>query len=237
MVVRKLILLAALVVGLALASPVWAGTLTFDGTNLPNGQGLLNFAPGVGHTLTIGSGNGGLGALITEMVSSPSICGAGNCAVTGGYSTLVTGAETSGVHGGGSFAYTFGGGGTFSIIGGIAGLGIANGSTLLTLSFLPGMTFSGFGNVGVISGNVNLSSIVLNPLLNAALANHLFIGGSVFLETISLNAACQNGGNCFGPLQIASANLQFIPEPATLSVLGVGLFAFGAGLRRKVAAN
>ena len=236
MIVRRLTLCAVMVVCLTLAGSAWAGSLDFNGTNIA-GQGLLNFTPGIGDKLTIGAGNGGLGALISNMLSSPAICGGGNCAVTGGYATLLTGSETMGSHGGGAFSYTFGAGGTFTIIGGIAPLGIGNGSTLLTFSFLPGSTFSGFGAVGLFSGNVNLSSIMLNPLLNAAIGSHSFTGASDFLESISLNGACQTGGKCFGAVQVADANLQFIPEPATLSVLGGGLFAVGAGLRRKMVAS
>ena len=200
-------------------------------------SGLLNFTPGVGNTLTIGAGNGGLGALISNMLSSPAICGGGNCAVTGGYATLLTGSETSGSRGGGAFSYTFGAGGTFTIIGGIAPLGIANGSTLLTFSFLPGSIFSGFGAVGLFSGNVNLSSIMLNPLLNAAIGTHSFTGASNFLESISLNGACQTGGKCFGALQVADPTCSSSRNQLLSPCWVAGCLQFGAGLRRKMVAS
>src|SRR5271157_4259673 len=221
MVARRLALLAMVVVCLALSSPVWAGSSTFDGT-APKGQGALNFTPGVGDSLTVGAGNGGLGALVTDLFLDIPGCGAGcDYTVTGGYTTLTSGKETSGFSGGGAFSYNFAGGGTLKIIGGITGLGIANGSTLLTLSFLPGATFSGGGSTGVYQGLVDLSSIMLNPVLHLAIGGVMFNGGANDEVTLQLfDNNCGTGGKCFGPLLTADTGLQFIPEPATLSVLG-----------------
>ncbi len=234
MVARKLVLLAVLVVCLAVVSPAWAGTLTYEGT-APQGQGELNFTPGVGNTLTIGAdGKGNLGALVTDLFFSIPQCAGGDCAVQNGYLTLTTGKETSGSSIGGAFSYNFGAGGALSIVGGISTLGIANGSTLLTLSFLNGATFSGGGTSGVFQGNVNLASIVLNPVIQLAVGGVMFTGGSNDELSISLDNACGMGGKCFGPLLSSTTGLQYVPEPATLSVLGIGLFASGAGLRKKM---
>jgi len=233
MVVRRLALLAVVVVCLALSSPVWAGTVTFGGT-APSGQGMLNFTPGLGHTLSIGAGSGGLGALVSDMFISTYVCG-GECAVTNGYLTLTTGAETSGFTGGGTFAYAFAKGGTLSIIGGMPFLGIANGTTLLSFSFLPGASFTGSITTGIFAGSADLTTLLLNAQLASNLGKITYTGGSNDEITISLNNVCQSGGKCTGPILSDSTGLEFIPEPATLSVMGVGLFAFGAGLRRKMA--
>jgi PEP-CTERM motif len=244
-VVRKLTLLAALVMCLTLANQVWAGSLTFSGTN-PNEQGNLFFNPisnGGPGVLNIGAGaaiNGGLGALISDMfLMIPQCGGAHDCAVTGnpfpgGYLTL-SNAHESGVSGN---TYTFSGG-KVTIIGGISALGIGNGSTLLTMNFLPGMTFTVTGNTGKIAGNIDVGSIMLNSTILTALGAGFkgFTDGNVFTETIGLDPACSTGGVCRGPLFTTTATLHYIPEPATLSVLGVGLFAFGTGLRRKMAAK
>jgi len=233
MVVRRLTLCAVMVFCLAVAGPVWAGTLTFNGTS-STGQGALNFTPGMGDSLTIGAGAGGLGALVTDLISSFPICG-GDCTITGGYLTLKSGGETSGSATGLTFGYTFGAGGTLSVIGGIAGLGIANNSTLLTVSFLPNATFSGAITTGVFQGALNLATLSLNATILNALGGIKFTGGSHDDITISLDDVCQMGGKCNGPILASTTAFQFIPEPATLSVMGVGLFAFGAGLRRKMA--
>src|SRR5271165_5538203 len=79
--VRKLTVCAILALCLALASPVWAGTLQWVGTDFA-GQGTLNFNPGLGNDLTIGAGHGGNGALVTNLMNDFGLCG-GNCSITG----------------------------------------------------------------------------------------------------------------------------------------------------------
>jgi hypothetical protein len=51
---RRFISSGILAMCLALAVPASAGTLQFTGFT-PNGQGALNFTPGIGNTLTIGA--------------------------------------------------------------------------------------------------------------------------------------------------------------------------------------
>jgi len=229
MTARNLTLCAILAMCLALTRPAWAGTIEFTGTDV-NGQGAMNFDPGaVGNLLTIGAGGGGNGALITDLVNTLGICG-GDCIITGGYMTVSSGGYLGGGScSGGICSYSFGGGGTLDIMGGIASKGIANGSTLLTATFNNG-TLLITGSVGTFAGALNLASIALN----SALGTYNYIGASGDAITISLNGNCSSGGVCSGLVDQASVSLQTIPEPATLSVLGVGLFVFGAGLRRKL---
>ena len=77
----------------------------------------------------------------------------------------------------------------------------------------------------------------LNHALHGpAFGSYTFTGGSGDAITISLNTGCAGGGSCIGLVDQASASLETvtaIAEPATLSVLGTGLFALGTGLRRK----
>src|SRR5271165_4117430 len=218
MAVRKLTLCAVLATCLVLASPVWAGTLVFQGTDL-NGQGLLSFTPGLGDTLTIGAGNGGQGALITNLMNNLGICG-GNCAIGGGYLTLASGAETSGFSGGGAFQYTFAAGGMIDIYGTIPSKGINVSSLLFSASFLNNAVFTGAGTVGSYVASLNLGSIFLNP----ALGMYHYTGGSNDDISISLNPACSTGGKCSGSIFNTTSSVQTISEPATLSVLGAGLF-------------
>ena len=233
MAVNRLILLAALVGCLALGVPAWAGTLQFHGFDFA-GQGQLSFTPGLGNTLSIGAGGGGNGAIITDFFNSgilPTFC-AGDCPIVGGYLTLTTGAETSGSTGGGSFSYSFGGGGMIQVIGEIPTLGINSPTTLFSAKFLPvGTTFSGSGTVGSLIGQLDLSTI----MLAAQLGMYKYTGGSNDDLSFSISPSCATGGKCTGTLVQSDTSLQTIPEPATLSVLGVGLFTFGAGLRRRMA--
>ncbi len=147
MAVRKLVLCAILVMCLAIVVPAWAGTLQFTGTTFA-GQGALSFNPGMGDDFTIGAGNGGQGALITDLVNNLFICN-GDCAITGGYLTLNSGGETSGIAGGGSFTYTFGAGGQIQIFGSIPSHNI-NSALIFSAQFLPGGIFTGAGTIGSI---------------------------------------------------------------------------------------
>jgi hypothetical protein len=228
MAVRRFTLLIALVACLALAGPAWAGTLTFNGFN-DNGQGMLSFTPGIGNALTIGAGNGGSGAMVSDFFNNVGICG-GDCGIMGGFLTLTTGPETSGFAGGGIFSYSYGTGGTIDIMGKIPSLGINVTTLLFSASFLPGTTFSGAGTVGSVLGQINLASIFLVPQLGT----YHYTGASNDQLSFSISPSCSTGGSCTGSLIQSTTALQTIPEPATLSVLGVGLFAFGAGLRKKM---
>jgi hypothetical protein len=227
MAVRKVIGCAILAMCLALVVPAWAGTLTFTGTDL-TGQGALNFSPGNGNMLTIGAGNGGQGALVTDLLNNLFIC-SGDCAITGGYLTLMSGGQTSGVAGGGSFTYTFGGGGLMQIFGSIPSHNI-NSALIFSAMFLPGGIFTGSGSVGTYVASVDLASIYLNPNLGT----YKFSGGSNIDTSVTINPGCGNGGPCNGSIFNTNTAVQTISEPATLSVLGAGLFAFGAALRRRV---
>ena len=234
MPLRRLTLLAAVILSLALSSPVWAGTLQFTGDSL-NGQGLLSLNPtqnGGSGILSIAAGNGGNGALITAFLNDLGIC-AGSCGIAGGYLTLSTGTEASQTFFPGGVSYTFNAGGSLHIIGGVPTLGLANGSTLLTGTFMPGAGITIFGQSGSFQGGINLNSIVLNP----AFGKFGYQSGHVNEFGFNIDGgACLTGGICTGT--ISQSTVQFtVPEPATLSVLGIGLFASGAGLRRKMAAR
>jgi len=229
MAVRRLILFATLAACLALSGPAWAGSLQFHGNDFA-GQGQLSFTPGMNNTLTVGAGNGGSGALITDFFNSYGICG-GDCSVLGGYLTLTSGGENGGSAGGGIFNYTFGAGGTIKVTGEIPFLGINSPTTLFSATFTNG-TFSGAGTVGSFLGTINLASIVLAPQLGL----YHYTGASTDGLSFGLTGTCGTGGICKGSIVQSDTSFETMPEPATLSVMGVGLFAVGAGLRRKMAA-
>jgi hypothetical protein len=216
-----------LAIGLALAVPAWAGTLQFNGFN-PNGQGALNFTPGIGNTLTIGAGNGGSGGLDTDFFNTYGIC-MGDCNIVGGYITLTTGPETGGFANGSIWSYNYGTGGTVKVTGEIPFLGINSPTVLFTASLLPGTTFSGAGTVGAFDGEINLASIGLA----AQLGTYHYSGASNDELSISIDPGCANGGVCNGTVIQSLTTVQTIPEPGTLAVLGAGLIFSGAGLYRK----
>jgi len=233
MAVRRLILCVALLACVAFTAPAWAGSLQFHGNAFANPQGSLSFTPGIGDALTIGAGNGNSGALITDFFSTGggAICG-GDCGIVGGYLTLTTGGETSGFASGGVFAYSFGSGGTIKVFGEIPVLGINTPTLLFSATFLSG-SFSGSGSVGSVTAAIDLASIALNP----ALGVYKYSGATDDDISFNLSGTCGTGGKCLGAIVQADVSYQTIPEPATLSVLGIGLFAFGAGLRRKMLAG
>jgi len=219
---------------LALAGPAWAGTIEFTGSTV-TGQGTLNFNPGAaGNTLTIGAGGGGLGALIQNLSDTLGLCGPSpGCSITSGYLTMTSGGLLAGGGcSGGNCAYDFKAGGTLDIFGKVTtSLGTSMGH-LLTAMFSNG-AFDVSGTVGTYSGGLNIPSI---KLFGPAFGTYNFTGGSGDAITISLNTSCRTGGSCTGLVDEDSVSLETttIPEPATLCVLGSGLFALATGLKRKL---
>lgn len=234
MTVRRVILCVALVACLAFAGSAWAGSsLQFHGNSFGDPQGNLSFTPGVGDALTISAGGGVNGALITDFLTTGggAICG-GDCQIVGGYMTLTTGGQTSGSVSGGVYSYIFGAGGTINIFGAVPLLGI-NTSTLLFTANFTGGSFSGSGSVASIVAAINLASITLNP----ALGLYKYSGASNDDISFNVSPSCSTGGLCTGQIVQSDTSFQTIPEPAALSVLGVGLFTSGTGLRRRILAR
>jgi hypothetical protein len=217
---------------LALAGPAWAGSIEFGGFDV-NGQGTLNFNPAMmGNALTIGAGGGGNGALITTLLDTLGLCGGSGCSVTNGYMTLTSGGYLGGGGcSGGNCSYNFGSGGTIDVFGTVTtSLGTSVGH-LFTAAFANG-GFTVAGTVGTYSGGLQVPTITL---FGPAFKPYTFTGGSGDAIVLSLNTGtCDVGGDCTGLVDEASVSLQTIPEPATLSVMGAGLLAFGTGLRKRL---
>jgi len=234
MAIYRLILLSAVASCLVLAVPAGAGTLQFHGSDF-GGQGALSFTPGLGNSLTVTAGAGGNGALVTDFLTSYGTCG-GDCSVVGGYMTLSTGGQLAcaggGCTGGGAFSYSFGAGGNIKIVGEIPTLGINTPTILFTASFVSG-SFAGTGGVASVVAGINLASIVLAQQLG----QYNYSGGDNDDIAFNVSPTCSTGGICSGTIVESDTSFQTIPEPATLSVLGVGLFTVANGLRRRMPAN
>jgi hypothetical protein len=196
--------------------------MQFCGNNILCGvaagrQGLLNFDPtenGGNGVLTIGAGNGAFGGLITDLINTvvPPLCG-GDCAITGGYLTLTSGLETSGVVQGTGVLYTFGAGGMLRIVGGIPALAVANGTTLLTAPFLAGDTFlvtpAGLTATGTFQGPIDPGMILLNPQLGT----YTFTSASNIETSMDLNLSCATLGNaCSGWIRLSNCRPSRLPR-------------------------
>lgn len=219
----KLLLAAILISCTVLTGPAWAGTITFSGNS--RGQGKLSFSAGIGHTLTVAPGGGGSGALIDDLLAITGACSSG-CGVTGGYLVLTSGGET-GVSGG---TYSFGSGGSIDIYGAIPSLGITNPHTRLMSASFTSEQLSTFSHTGTFTGNLNLSSIYLNPAIGTYSYNEALSEAI----TLALSGTCNTHTGCSGLVTTAFATLQTTPEPASLSLLGTGLLAVGCFLRKKL---
>jgi hypothetical protein len=122
-----------------------------------------------------------------------------------------------------------------TIMGAIPTLGINTPTVLFTASFLGG-SFAGSGVTGSFVAGISLASVVLAPQLG--LYNYEGGDNDDIVFNIS-GTTCSTGGICSGPVNESDTTFQTIPipEPTTLSVLVVGLFTCGNGLRRRMATN
>jgi hypothetical protein len=205
-----------------------SAALIFSGLNNP-GQGLMTFSPGIGNSLVVGSGNGGKGALITNLFNSNGLCN-GNCGIDGGYLTLTTGGETSGFACCGGWHYWYDGGGSVEIWGAIPDLGINTVSELFSAQFLPLGQFDGIDGLGGLLASIDPKSVHLN----AALGKYQIV--SPWMEQVFLPVhGCGDGSDCSGPAQITNVQMQteVVPEPTSLVLLGSGVIALGSKLRRR----
>lgn len=216
----RVVLFAAVMVCIVpmVALPAHAETIGFSGSTASPGGGTFGFTPAAGASISVSN------ALIQSLLTSFGACNP-SCAVSGGLLNLTSGGQIANPVPG---LYIFGAGGTINITGGIAALGIAAGSSLLSATFLPNATFNfSATSTSTFGGNLNLASIMLNP----AIGTFTYIGGSDNQVFMNVKFA---GGTYSGDVFSSNVAIQATPisEPASLSLIGVGLIGFAALLRR-----
>lgn len=151
---------------------------------------------------------------------------------------------------GGVITATFGGGGSFSVVGSVDDFGIPDGTTLLSGVFLPGslasftlLPMDDSGNMGIGADGGTFKGLLditgIDPVLLAALGfppGFTQGDGSLFTTFVEM-LWTQNDEGYFAvdaTVDLATVEVTPIPEPGTLLLFGTGLFVGALFLRKRV---
>ncbi|MHB9075557.1 MAG: hypothetical protein ACYC6G_18795 [Desulfobaccales bacterium] len=150
--------------------------------------------------------------------------------ITGGVISFTTGNYS----GGGTQEWDFGSGGSFKITGGIAALGIADGTTLVEGSFDSATVYAAGAIFKIAFGDITDTK---NPCLVTYFgydADQVFEGlmNLSFFVTVSPPGAFSSTGISIGSGDLANTP---VPIPPTMLLLGTGLLGLGLIPRRKKA--
>lgn len=184
-----------------------ADVYTFSGSSAL-GSGSFTFTPGSGNTLYV------TGALINRFLQSIGLCSSAPCTVTGGTATLSSGGQTGTM---GPAGFIFDAGGVLTIVGGISALGIPNGTTLLTATFLSGQTLQFNGSLGTFRGSLDPSSVYIDSRITNQSPTSGTVTQSEFKVTFNAGS-----GTYSGKVSQSSINVIATPEAGSILLLGVG---------------
>jgi hypothetical protein len=158
-------------------------------------------------------------------------------AITGGLLNFTTGNLTGST----ATSWSFGAGpaGALTITGGIAGLGIAAGSTLLSGTIQSATVTSGGGN------NFEVAISLFSNTVNSTLAAFYGLQGGSFPWSGNFNIGFQTSSAATPPgafstspsgaVKSGDVITTPVPEPSTMAIAGLGAIGFiGFGLRRRL---
>jgi hypothetical protein len=223
---KRFSLIGLAMISLMLVAPAaHADVYTFSGSSAL-GSGSFTFTPGSGSALEVS------GALINRFLQSIGLCSSSACTVTGGSATLSSGGQ-NGTMGAGGFS--FDAGGVLTIIGGVAALGIPEGTTLLTATFLAGQTLQFSGTTGTFRGSLDPASINIDSRITDQSATSGTVTQSEFKVSFNAGTETYSGKVSQSSINvIATPGVIATPEAGSVLLLGVGALCLAGLLRQRI---
>ena len=216
--------LMTLFCALTCAPLLQADNLQFSGSSLA-GSGSFTFPQGTSPNTYLNVTD----ALIGSFLDSVGICTTA-CTVDNGSLNLDSGFQNGPVDATGT--YHFSAGGDIEIFGGIASLGIADGTELLSASFLDNQTLQFTGGTGTFRGL--LGSITLNPAISSQSAVSGTDTESLFQVSFNPGTSQYTGTIQQSTVTVSTSGSSPLPspEPSSIMLVGFGILSL-TQLRRR----